>query len=72
MLTCFHVVGFSPPDDPLRNWLLARKVERLENWQKFRQFIHSLLTVTKERLERIESKLFGELFCSCSKSNAHC
>jgi len=71
-LTCFHIVGFPPPDDSLRNWLLSTGRDRTTNWRKLRAFIHSLLSVTKERLERIESKLFRELFRSRSKSNAHC
>ena len=71
-LTCFHIVGFPPPDDYLRDWLLSTRGERTDNWQRLRAFLYSLLSVTKKRLERIESKLFGKLFRSRSKSNAHC
>ena len=71
LLTCYNLAGFPPYDGHLRLWLERSKNEHLSERQRLREFIVSLLTVTKERLVRIEHELSGELSCNCYRRNAH-
>ena len=60
LLTCYNIAGFPPSDDLLLKWLLPQGRDRVAEFQKLHQFIYSLLTVTKERLRRLERELLDE------------
>ena len=70
LLTCSNLAGFPPPDDQLRKFMTYSLDHRAER-QRLRGFIYSILTVTRERLERIESELFGELSRNRCRCNSH-
>jgi hypothetical protein len=71
MLICYNILGFPPPDDLLRDWLSRGIDDRPTMFQKLHQFIYSILTVTKERLRRLEGGLLGEPTRNLCRNNAH-
>jgi hypothetical protein len=63
------LTGFPPPDNELRDWLLSGKPSdsQLDSQRRVYGFVYSLLTVTRTRLQTIETEGKGNyLFCGRS------